>query len=1798
MSDQIGNSIKSHLRICFAVCLFLLCGSAQALVGVNGPELIAPSTSPLRDHRVLGVLRAFVNACSLAKDAVSGSSSPAGNLATQTSTLLPDGRLLLLGGEAGNQPVSTAYIKDPVLGTTTQIPGGMHFARFGQTAAVLPNGTVLIFGGIGANGELVQSSEVFDPSTLKFTVIATPGLSSRAFHTATLLIDGRLLIAGGITASGQVTGELEYWDYRTGEVTSPQAQLQIPRGAHSAILQADGTVLLWGGVDASGQSLHSGEIFDPATQVIQSQPSSLPPVNPGALALAASIPLDGSQNVALNAVLALRFSEPLNVRTLNDSTVSLNGPNGDVPIEVVPAEGGMLAFANPESSLLSASQYTLSIVGATDPSGNRLSGTVIRFTTVGAIVATAPAAAAPNTNQPNPFDSPSRKLPPLRAPKGVTAVSGQVLQLNGYPLPNTTLQIGNLTVRSDKTGRFLLENVPSGHQVMWIDGTTASNNGSSYGIFEDGVNITAAQTNVLAYTIWMTALDTTDEVTIPSPTDRETIVSTPLMPGLQLHIAAGTVIQDRNGNTVTKVGITLIPVSQPPFPLPAGVNVPTYFTIQPGGATLEGYWSGSYWSVGARLFYPNAENLPPGSPFNFWNYDATGKGWYVYGQGQVTADGKEVVPNNGVEIYGFSGAMVGNPPYPPWWPTPGGGSGGGSGGDPVDLHTGLFVYNKTDLYLSDVIPIELTRTYRQGDSNSYGFGIGMMSNYDIYLVGDGSTYSYIYLILPDGGEVQFDRVSSGTGWTDALYKALSVPGKWYDAQIVWNGNGWTLTMKNGTQLIFPDSAATSYFLQAALIGIVDRYGNSVTLTRNSNHDLTRVTSPNGRWIQYTYDSSNRVTQASDSTGRNVNYAYDSTGRLHTVQDANGGTTTFTYDSNNNMTGIEDARQIPYLTNHYDGNDMVDQQTLADGSTYHFHYIQVPMVGGGSSIGNSEADVTDPRGNVRKVYFTPNGYTSSEVLGYGTPQQQTITYNREPVSGLIQSQTDGLNRTTSYAYDSMGNVTSVTAMSGTSEAETASLAYNQYGEITNTTDPLGRFTTLSYDTSGNMVKFTGTDGNSTSFSYNNAGQPVSFTDPMGNTTQLSYSGPDLSGITDPLNRQTSIFADSAGRLAGITDPLDNNAGLAYNPFNQVTGVTDPLGGTTSMSYDANGNFTSLTDPLHTQNPTNLVYDNMDRLQKRTDALGNPQSYQYDPNGNLTQFTDRNGNVTTYQYDPLNRLTFVGFGTQPGPTYQSTISLTWDAGNRVTQVVDSIAGTTTIGYDDFNRVTSVSSPQGSVAYTYDAIGRRQTMTVAGQTEVSYAYDSGDRVTQVSQGSSAVQIGYDADGRRTSLTLPNGVVASYAYDVASELTGITYTQGGSALGDLTYTYDADGRRATMGGSLARTNLPQPVASASYNADNQLTQWGGTAMTYDLDGNLTSDSVHAYTWSPRNLLSAVDSGSTASFIYNPFGQRISKTVYGATTGYLYDGPNVAQELSGSTPSANLLTGGLDEIFTRTDSTGTYSFLSDGLGSTLDLTDSTGTVQQTYTYNPYGSTSASGNTTTNSYEYIGRETDATGLYYFRARYYNPNTGRFISEDPAGFAGSGPNLYEYADDDPIDRNDPSGLCSNPGGPGISYCIDTFIPESEVWGFAGDNRGPNPNGGTFRTQQFLTQNPDGTWSSQYTPGISSLYLDRNISHPGHGDGCGVTTLAGRKDQTNGFRAHCWASDGLGFGLAPDAGYDLNFTNGPGGPNVNGLATQFPSLEIWQYGGPNGPQLIYFYDSQGAGTGPSNLFPPAPLMPVAN
>ena len=153
----------------------------------------------------------------------------------------------------------------------------------------------------------------------------------------------------------------------------------------------------------------------------------------------------------------------------------------------------------------------------------------------------------------------------------------------------------------------------------------------------------------------------------------------------------------------------------------------------------------------------------------------------------------------------------------------------------------------------------------------------------------------------------------------------------------------------------------------------------------------------------------------------------------------------------------------------------------------------------------------------------------------------------------------------------------------------------------------------------------------------------------------------------------------------------------------------------------------------------------------------------------------------------------------------------------------------------------------------------------------------------------------------------------------------------------------------------------------------------------------------------------SAASFIYDGLGRRQKKTIGASPTEFLYDGVNPVQETSGATVLANILTGlGIDEFFSRTDvpAATTSHFLPDGLRSAVALTDPAGAVQTEYTYEPFGRTTVTGVSSSNPFQYTGRENDGTGLYYYRARYYYPLLQRFVSEDPPTHAfGQGEEIW-------------------------------------------------------------------------------------------------------------------------------------------------------------------------------------------------
>src|SRR5262249_21385475 len=195
----------------------------------------------------------------------------------------------------------------------------------------------------------------------------------------------------------------------------------------------------------------------------------------------------------------------------------------------------------------------------------------------------------------------------------------------------------------------------------------------------------------------------------------------------------------------------------------------------------------------------------------------------------------------------------------------------------------------------------------------------------------------------------------------------------------------------------------------------------------------------------------------------------------------GGITEYGYDAANRMTTIKDAPSIVYNTNQYDTNGRVIQQTHADSGIYQFAYT----VDANNKV--TQCDVTDPRGNIRRVTFNADRYSLTDTHALGKPEQDSLTYERQATSNFISSKIDPLGRRTSYAYDANGNLTSMTSLSGTADAVTTTYTYEpNFNQVASITNPLNHTTSFDYDGKGNLTRVTDPLNHQVNYIYNSAG----------------------------------------------------------------------------------------------------------------------------------------------------------------------------------------------------------------------------------------------------------------------------------------------------------------------------------------------------------------------------------------------------------------------------------------------------------------------------------------------------------------------------------------------------------------------------------------------------------------------------------------------------------------------------------------------------------------------------------------
>lgn len=1204
----------------------------------------------------------------------------------------------------------------------------------------------------------------------------------------------------------------------------------------------------------------------------------------------------------------------------------------------------------------------------------------------------------------------------LRSPSGATALTGHVLKLDGKPLARVTVSVGDKTARTDSRGRFLLAGISSDVKTLVVDGSTANTRKRQYGRFDIHISPKTGQSVDLGFPVWMTPLDTKNTVSFAAPAKSDIVLKTPKIPGLEVRIPKGSVVRDEKGNPVTEMGITAIPIDRPPFPLPENSVVPVYFTVQPGGTYV--------FPKGAQIIYPNYTREAPGTRVEFMDYDPKKKGWFVYGHGKVSADGRQVVPDAKTRVWAFHGAMFNIPDWLPWdlpwvkdafdWLS----------GDPVDLSTGMLTDSRTDLAVSDSRgSAEITRTYWQGDTRTRAFGIGRDLSYNVFLHSK-KQYEQVDLYLPGGQSVPFVRTSPGTGFVDAVFEPVGTPSEYHGSKIVWGGDRtWHLKFRDGTTWIFPQ--------YAPLKEIRDRHGNAVQLTRAGNKgEITQISTPGGRWMSLAYDTKKRVSSVRDNAGRTTSYTYDTAGRLSTVTDPANKVSSYTYDgTSNRIKTAKDARGITYMTNVYE-NGRVKEQTLTEGAKYTFAYT---LTGTGKVTSTT---VTQPGGSVRRVEFDAAGYGVKDTQAHGSTLARTTQYHRGP-RHRVDAVTDPYGRRTELTYDTNGYITRTTELAGTPQARQSGTAVydGPYDQPTTLTDPLSNTTTLGYDADGDLRTVTDPENRKTALTYTPDGQVKTVTDASQAVTEYTYLNGEMVSVKDAEGRTSSQFLDAAGRPSALTDSAGSRTTLTYDALNQTRKVTDPLGQATALDYDENGNLTTLTDARN--NATSWAYDNADRAKSATDPLGAQALFAYDPAGHLAKVTSRSGQIATAEYDLLGRAKNTKYGVTVTGTAESTATYAYDAVDLPKTITDTQAGTQSFGYDAYDRPNTVTGPTGTIAYDYDAADRRREMTAAGKTTL-YGYDTSGILTSVTSGDQAVTFGLDAVGREKTAALPGGITRTTTLDKTGTIKNIGYAKGAAGIGDLTYTRDVRGLQTGLSGGLASVALPPAETGAVYGKDNRVTTFNGRSFTYDANGQLKNDGKRTYTWNARGQLSGLTAtgGASSQFTYDALGTRTAKTLGTTTKKYLTDGSNplVEQNSTGAT-TATVATSGLDEYLTRTENNTTQIYLTDALGSIVGLANTDGTIATRYTYDPNGLPTTSGATSSNPYTFTGRESDGTGLLHYRNRYYDPESGRFISPDPIGHAG-GTNLYQYALSSPTTYTDPTG-----NNPLLAGCVIGGLSEA-------------------------------------------------------------------------------------------------------------------------------------------------------------
>jgi RHS repeat-associated protein len=714
-------------------------------------------------------------------------------------------------------------------------------------------------------------------------------------------------------------------------------------------------------------------------------------------------------------------------------------------------------------------------------------------------------------------------------------------------------------------------------------------------------------------------------------------------------------------------------------------------------------------------------------------------------------------------------------------------------------------------------------------------------------------------------------------------------------------------------------------------------------------------------------------------------------------------------------------------------------------------------------------IEEPNGN--RVTATYNASGELTRVRHSNGDEFTFTYY---ASGRLATLIDHDGRVTNYAYDGSGeHLLTVTrpdgeAMTYTYTSATGALKSHCLTSIAAPDAPVVHF---EYDGLGRLSEqYLGSGEEQTQFSYSTAGKTF-ISDALDNTTILWMDGRGRTArVENSLGAAMDMAYDANWNLVEVAGPTGLTSGFAYDDLGNLTSTQDPMGHVTEFEYG--GAYSNLLWARDARgNTTHYAYDITGNLTGITYADGTAESYAYDAFGNASGWMNRRGDAISYTYNDRGQLTQVTYPGGISSTY------TYDGAGRLIATADD-NGTTTLEYDtDNDWLTKITYPEGRyLEFDYNDAGQRVQMVDQAGFAVDYEYDAAGRLSRLTGGSGSVVISYTYNlaGHLTREYKGNGTYTTYEYDAAGQVLHlVNYGPDDSVQSRFDYTYDALGRRTEMDtldgawtytyddsgqlvhavfdstnpsvddqdltyeydavGNRIRTIFNGVTTAYTTNDMNQYTQVGDATYAYDADGNMVLENstgemiTYAYDYDNRLIGVTSSVSGTWAYTYDALGNRVGSVHDGNTTRYFNDPTglvDVVGEYSGGGALVARYVHGLG-LVSRVDAVGNPAYYAfDAIGNTRQMSNMAGAVVNAYDYTPFGTVIQQVETIPNPFRYVGQLGVMGGensLQFMRARFYDPDLGRFISADPLRIPSY--NAYSYAYNEPTKFSDAIGLWS-------------------------------------------------------------------------------------------------------------------------------------------------------------------------------